>query len=291
MKRLPYFLAPVLLLASARADDQTREAQAALKAKGFYYGEAKGSADAEMDAAIRRFQIRSGIPVTGKLNAATLAALGLAERKPAPPAPEPAPQPPAPVQKPCDAVKAPAPAPGADKQFNPPIPAPQANNKPAEPAKAAKKAAPAISEEEKAVAVLKPSRRKSASEEEFAAVEPPVPVPSPVSTPYTITFRDTPYAAASREVQAGVVRRAQAILAARQFYDGKLDGVAGPATSEAIFLFQAKSELPRTGRLDKDTLAEMELLPRATPGNPLLKPFYNPNRHRDTSVSPDYWLR
>ena len=26
-------------------------------------------------------------------------------------------------------------------------------------------------------------------------------------------------------------------------------------------------------------------------GNPLLKPFYNPNRRRDSSVSWDYWVR
>ena len=104
-------------------------------------------------------------------------------------------------------------------------------------------------------------------------------------------FRDTPYADAPREVQMGVVRRAQAVMAARQFYRGPLDGAAGPATSEAIFMFQAEAGLRRTGRLDSDTLAEMNLLPPPLRGNPLLKPFYNPNRRRDRSVSWDYWLR
>ena len=37
--------------------------------------------------------------------------------------------------------------------------------------------------------------------------------------------------------------------------------------------------------LDADTLAEMKLLPQPAPGSPLLKPFYNPNRRRDRSVS------
>ena len=66
---------------------------------------------------------------------------------------------------------------------------------------------------------------------------------------------------------------------------------SGPSTSEAIFLFQAEAELHRTGRLDLDTLAEMDLLPRAPQGNPLLKPFRNPNRHRDPSVDTDSLLR
>jgi len=117
------------------------------------------------------------------------------------------------------------------------------------------------------------------------AVEPPSPVPSPVYTPYTTIFRDTPYAAASREVQIGIVRRAQAFLTAKRLYRGPVDGLPAATTSEAIFLFQEENDLRRTGRLDTDTLAEMKLLPTPAPGNPLLKPFYNPNRRRDRSVS------
>ncbi len=104
-------------------------------------------------------------------------------------------------------------------------------------------------------------------------------------------FRDTPYAAAPRDVQMSVIRRAQAIMASRRFYRGPIDGVAGPATSEAIFLFQDDADLRRTGRLDLDTLDEMNLLPQAPRANPLLKPFYNPNRRRDSSVSDDYRIR
>ena len=52
MKRLPLLLAPVLLLAPATADDQTRDVQAALKSQGFYYGEVTGAQNAETDAAI-----------------------------------------------------------------------------------------------------------------------------------------------------------------------------------------------------------------------------------------------
>jgi len=106
-----------------------------------------------------------------------------------------------------------------------------------------------------------------------------------------MTFRGTPYADAPREVQQNTVRRAQSIMAARRHYRGPIDGVAGPATSEAIFLYQAENELSRTGRLDLETLAEMSLLPSRPPGGPLLKPFYNPNRRRDSSVAWDFWIR
>ena len=98
-------------------------------------------------------------------------------------------------------------------------------------------------------------------------------------------FRDTPYATASREVQMNVIRRAQSLMATKRLYRGPIDGLPAAATSEAIFLFQDEADLRRTGRLDTDTLAEMKLLPPPAPGSPLLKPFYNPNRHRDHSVS------
>ncbi len=294
MKRLPLLLAPVLLLAPATADDQTRDVQAALKSQGFYYGEVTGAQNAETDAAIRRFQIRNGVTVTGKMNPGTLAALGLAEKKA--PAQQPAPQP-APETKPLAVAKSgPAPAVPAkpnmaaapeaaqQKQFNPPAPAAQ-KPAPAPPLKRNPVIAQDVEPRDaapKTVRIAKGDR---------SVVEPPATIPPAVSTPLSTMFRDSPYATAPREVQMEVVRRAQAILAERQFYDGKLDGVAGPATSEAIFLFQAKTELRRTGRLDNDTLAELDLLPRAAQGDRLLKPFYNPNRRRDTSVSPDYWLR
>jgi peptidoglycan hydrolase-like protein with peptidoglycan-binding domain len=46
--------------------------QQALKDQGFYYGDANGSKDADTTAAIRRYQIRKGLQVTGELNEETL---------------------------------------------------------------------------------------------------------------------------------------------------------------------------------------------------------------------------
>ena len=283
MKRPSLLLATALLVTSVTANDQVRDVQAALKTQGFYYGEVTGAESAETGAAIRRFQIRNGITVTGKLNADTLTALGLAEKKIASVAPAPASQPaPQPAAQP-----APAPAPEApvQKQFNPPPPAHIAAPKPGEPLLPLKKERALPPESEPAVAAQTPAR--STKPKDPSVIEPPAPLPAPVSTPFSTMFRDTPYATAPREVQTGVILRAQTVMAARRLYRGPLDGLAGPATSEAIFLFQDGAELHRTGRLDLDTLAEMKLLPQPTHGNPLLKPFYNPNRRRDSSVLPE----
>ena len=266
-------LAATLLLSPAIANDQLRDVQGALKTRGFYYGEITGADSAETSAAIRRFQIRNGITVTGKLNAETLASLGFGGKKDAAPAPQPAPAPEAPVQK---QINPPPPEPAA-------APAPQAMPKPGEPIMSPRKERTSPPEPAPAEPTPPPVRR--IRPDGVSVVEPPTPVPSPVYTPYSTIFRDTPYAAATREVQIGIVRRAQAILIAKRLYTGPVDGLPAASTSEALFLFQEEAEMRRTGRLDADTLAEMKLLPQPAPGSPLLKPFYNPNRRRDRSVS------
>lgn len=65
-----------LSLATASADPAVQQAQAVLKQQGFYYGEINGETSADTVAAIRRFQIRKGLQVTGELNSETVAALG-----------------------------------------------------------------------------------------------------------------------------------------------------------------------------------------------------------------------
>ena len=57
------------------ADDLTRAVQQRLKDQGFYYGEVDGQGGDETSAAIRRYQIRHGLKVTGQLNDETLHAL------------------------------------------------------------------------------------------------------------------------------------------------------------------------------------------------------------------------
>lgn len=81
----------------ARADATISSVQQTLKDQGFYYGEVTGQKDADTTAAIRRYQIRHGLQITGELNAETQKALGL---KGVAPAPAPAPARPAPPPAP-----------------------------------------------------------------------------------------------------------------------------------------------------------------------------------------------
>src|ERR1700731_4110291 len=86
------------LAAGARADQVVQNAQQALKDQGFYYGEVTGEKDADTTAAIRRYQIRNGLQISGDLNDETLKSLGIdssgaraivkASPTPAPAAPE-----------------------------------------------------------------------------------------------------------------------------------------------------------------------------------------------------------
>ena len=55
-----------------RADETIRSLQQTLKDQGFYYGTVTGDKSAETTAAIRRYQIRNGLQVTGELNEETL---------------------------------------------------------------------------------------------------------------------------------------------------------------------------------------------------------------------------
>lgn len=89
----------------ARADELTRSVQNTLKEQGFFYGEATGVSGPETAAAVKRYQIRNGLEVTGTLTKETLEALGLAGETPAP-----APAPVEPVEKPAPPVE-PAPQP------------------------------------------------------------------------------------------------------------------------------------------------------------------------------------
>src|SRR5713101_2756349 len=70
----------LVLLASVgplSADQAIQNVQQALKDQGFYYGEITGAKDADTTAAIRRYQIRNGLQITGDLNEETVKSLGV----------------------------------------------------------------------------------------------------------------------------------------------------------------------------------------------------------------------
>src|ERR1700751_2427157 len=73
-------MAVLVLMASTGvifADPLIENAQQALKDQGFYYGEITGTKDADTTAAIRRYQIRNGLQITGDLNEETIKSLGV----------------------------------------------------------------------------------------------------------------------------------------------------------------------------------------------------------------------
>jgi peptidoglycan hydrolase-like protein with peptidoglycan-binding domain len=65
----------IALAQLTRADSTVQEAQQELKEQGYYFGQVNGDKDADTIAAIRRFQIRSGLPITGELDEQTLRVL------------------------------------------------------------------------------------------------------------------------------------------------------------------------------------------------------------------------
>ena len=73
MKRsLLCFVLTLSAVSLVRADQGIRSLQQTLKDQGFYYGAVTGDKNVETTAAIRRYQIRNGLQVTGEINEETL---------------------------------------------------------------------------------------------------------------------------------------------------------------------------------------------------------------------------
>ncbi|MEK0450562.1 MAG: putative peptidoglycan binding domain [Verrucomicrobiota bacterium] len=271
MKRTAFLFSVALLVCAAAADDRTRDVQAELKNQGFYFGEVNGKQSDEMAASVRRFQIRNGLNVTGEIDTETLAALGLGSSQPT-------------QEKP---MAPSAPEPRKSPQVNPAPVSPNDSDD-----------APLLRNKSRDLLVRERDRDSETSPERVlrgvpvdpAVLEPPRSIPNAVYDPVSSLFRGTPYATAPRELQEDTIAAAQRILQRERLYRGEVDGFAGPMTSEAIFNFQERFALRPTGRLDMDTLARMNLLPRVMPA-PGARPFYNPNQRRDRSVLRGVWVR
>lgn len=249
MKRLFLLLALLSLAVPAWADDQTREVQQALKDQGFYYGQVDGQGGPETAAAIRRYQIRQGLEVTGKLDQQTLASLNLgADSDNSATAADNAPPPPPPAtahdnQPPKSVVQ-------SDRDF--------LRNQPESPAPA-----PAASDDDDTATAQPPPH--SLSPGNAAPPGPPAPAVSAddeSAQDYLHFFRKTPYESAPPVVQRSTVQRAQMRLAREGFYRGVADGQLSDILSRSLVAYQRYAELAPTGRLDMDTLADMNLLPR-----------------------------
>ncbi|MEN3370212.1 MAG: hypothetical protein V7609_2355 [Verrucomicrobiota bacterium] len=80
LKLLAAALFSLAICSAARADQSIESAQQKLTEQGFYYGEINGKKDGDTTAAIRRYQIRNGLPITGEIDAATQHSLGLTSK-------------------------------------------------------------------------------------------------------------------------------------------------------------------------------------------------------------------
>jgi peptidoglycan hydrolase-like protein with peptidoglycan-binding domain len=214
-----------------RADQLVESVQQALKHQGFYYGEVSGEMNANLTAAIRRYQIRNGLQVSGELNSETLQSLGINSSVSAQPATKPAP------------------------------PGPGEPAKPSEPpSNETENASPAPS--------IQPFGNAPQNQQ---------PYPSSPVTPGTSpggVLAGTPFEAAPSAVQRNVVRSAQIALARRGLYHEEINGAFGPAMEFSLRAYQARTQLPVTGRLDLETLAALQLLPG--PRGPV---FHPPRKH------------
>jgi peptidoglycan hydrolase-like protein with peptidoglycan-binding domain len=68
--------AGIAVAGSVWANDEVRGVQEKLRDGGFYSGEIDGAYSSDLNAAVTRYQIRNGLPITGQLDADTSKALG-----------------------------------------------------------------------------------------------------------------------------------------------------------------------------------------------------------------------
>jgi peptidoglycan hydrolase-like protein with peptidoglycan-binding domain len=235
MKRIVFILL-LILGVSVHADELTKRVQTELKELGFYYSDVTGVNNAETVAALRRYQIRNGLEVTGTLNKNTLEALGIGDNKGPAPAPAPA------KKEPPINLRREESDTDADRSFL------------------------------RREAGREPPDHDSSAVAPPAPLDPPA---DPGAEEYAAVFARTPFETAPAEVQVSTLRKAQQILARSGYYRDPIDGMPGPATEEAILGFQRRRHLTLTGRLDLETLNAMALLPGRGDGPPL-RPFSVP---------------
>ena len=214
------------ILSSARADQLTESVQQKLKDQGFYYGEITGKKDTDTTAAIRRYQIRNGLQITGEINAETQRSLGLGSKPASTPPPRPANTP---VPK------------TEDLQEEQPPPPPSTRTVPRPP----------------------PDELEDDEAEEDDDEEAPDYEPAPRQPRFEGggLLDGTPFEAAPPDVQRDVIISAQTILMRQGYYRDEIDGVYGPGMNFALRNYQARYGLMPTGRLDVETLASLSLLP------------------------------
>jgi peptidoglycan hydrolase-like protein with peptidoglycan-binding domain len=257
MKNTLLLLLCVTMTGSVWADDLTRAIQQRLKDQGFYYGDVDGQGGDETSAAIRRYQIRYGLRVTGQLNDETLHSLGISRDSVTRPAPgyqdngssfsRQQRQ-----QQPSQAPYQQAPYQQAPYEQAPYEQAPY--RQPPYPQRPGEDYGQPV-----------PSRPGPEDYDEAR----PAPFSAPaVATSYPRLFAGTIYERAPSRIQENVLYAVQGELMKKGLFRGIIDGRPGPATTDAILRLQREEELPMSGRLDNETLNELRAFPGQRNGPP-----------------------
>ncbi len=262
----------------ARADEALRHIQQSLRDQGFYYGPIDGSPGDETTQALRRYQIRNGLAVTGQLNDETRRSIdrtggstggnvsnGNGSVDSGTPPPLSTPKPATIRRTPPTAYATPTPAPA----YRPPPTQPRPDSDDQED----------MAPPSRQAGNIRPDLRVRPDESSAGGGNGIPREGIPPSATLSELFASTPYEFAPPPVQADVLRRAQAFLGRGGFYDGRASGAPGPSTTDALLNYQEVNRLRRTGRLDVGTLGTMRLLPgRQTVG---------PRRSDDPRRGPD----
>ena len=242
MKKTLLLLSCAMMAGSLWADDLTRAIQQRLKDQGFYYGEVDGQGGDETSAAIRRYQIRYGLRVTGQLNDETLHALHLSR----------------------DSLA--QPAPGYQDNVAPSNRQPESQYHQQPPYQQAPyQQAPYQQPPREDYGQPVPQRP---GPEDYDEAQ-PAPYSAPeVATSYPRLFAGTIYERAPFQIQENVLFAVQGELMKRGFFRTVIDGRPGPATTDSILRLQQEEGLPMSGRLDNETLNELRAFPGQRNGPP-----------------------
>jgi peptidoglycan hydrolase-like protein with peptidoglycan-binding domain len=225
--KIKLLIVGLVLASTGRADPAVASAQQALKDEGFYYGQVTGEKNADTNAAIRRYQIRNGLPITGELDEQTSQSLRKTSAAAA--------SPPAPLASPVTRA-----TPARSEAENP-----ERQDDNAGGGNSANSIAP------QPVEVSPPQEREAPMVYSGRTVPPSE----------GGMFRGTPYETAPPEVQRKIIMDAQKILARRGLFKYQVDGVVGSDMEFSLRAYQSRVGLRPTGRLDLETLAALELLP------------------------------
>jgi peptidoglycan hydrolase-like protein with peptidoglycan-binding domain len=255
----PLLLLFACLLAAPllHADEPTRALQSELKEQGFYSGEVDGISGPALSAALKRYQIRNGLEVTGTATPETLNALNVGGGA--------------------------APRAGAQPSPAAPVPSGDAPPEPTKPRVDLRKKQAIVESDQRALKEVQEEATTRRVPRDPSVVAPPADLyrgpTAQINPRYRDVYAGSPFENAPPPLQEQTLRAAQRALRAQGFYGGAADGIPGPATEDAIVAYQRNTGLPRTGRLDLETLNSMRLLPGPNSANPVLKPFTAPPRN------------